>query len=450
MSEDLDYSNVPVPSTARMPAGSLSMAWWAVGTAMFWLVISASLAMSFGTLNALAGMSIAVIVYAVTGGFISRYAIKTGLSVALFSRVLFGYHGALLATLIFFTGAIYYSVFEASVIAVAIQDYFPSLSLSQAYLIVIAYSVPLVFGSVQNWLGKLNGVLLPFYIIGLIAAVGLSIYQYGYTNAWLELGPSNELTGYGTWSCFTYFMGVFLTLMYAWDYARFGREEDTEFHTKFNFGSPFFLFTILVNGIAGIFLVATIPTEGDLSEISVVLGLLKLMGFSGLIFIWVSQTRINTANFFMAIVNLESILQRLTSVRIPKIVTAIFVGIIVYVVMLADVFSFLYQALSYLAIMVVAWVSIAVTHILSPVYEKLMGSTLELREHYVPAINPAGLLAWFLAAFVGLLFFNAGGQWVASSSPATAIVASVVYLLMLKRAKRSWYVRDAIAKEQAS
>ena len=174
------------------------------------------------------------------------------------------------------------------------------------------------------------------------------------------------------------------------------------------------------------------------------------MGFSGLIFIWVSQTRINTANFFMAIVNLESILQRLTSIHIPKIVTAIFVGIIVYVVMLADVFSFIYQALSYLAIMVVAWVSIAVTHILSPLYEKLMGPTLELREHYVPAINPAGLLAWFLAAFVGLLFFNAGGQWVASSSPATAIVASVVYLLMLKRAKRSWYVRDALAKEQES
>jgi|TARA_B110000495_G_scaffold197562_1_gene208030 purine-cytosine permease-like protein len=433
-----------------MPAGALSMAWWAVATAMFWLVVSASLAMSFGTLNALAGMSIAVVVYTITGGIISRYAIKTGLSVALFSRILFGYHGALLATLVFFTGAIYYSVFEASVIAVAIQDYFPSLSLSQAYLIVIAYSVPLVFGSVQHWLGKLNGILLPFYIIGLIAAVALSIYQYGYSNAWLELGPENALTGYGTWNCFTYFLGVCLTLMFAWDYARFGREEDSDFHTKFNFGSPFFLFAILVNGVAGIFLVATIPTEGELSEISVVLGLLKLMGFSGLIFIWVSQTRINTANFFMAIVNLESLFQRMPSIHVPKIVTATLVGITVYVVMLADVFSFLYQALSYLAIMVVAWVSIAITHILSPKYESLMGQELEIREGYVPALNLSGLLAWFLAAFVGLLFFNAGGLWVASSSPATAIVASVVYLLMLKRAKRSWYVIGKEANDQVT
>jgi purine-cytosine permease-like protein len=442
VAEDLDYSNEAVPSGARMNAGSLTMAWWAVATAMFWLVISASLAVGFGTLNALAGMLLSVVAYAITGGILSRYAIRTGLSVALFSRILFGYHGALLATLIFFTGAIFYSVFEASVIAVAIQDYFPVLSLSQAYFIVILYSVPLVLGSVQNWLGKLNGVLLPFYIIGLIAAVALSIHQYGYTNSWLELGPENSLTAFGTWSCFTAFLGVFLTLMYAWDYARFGQERDEDFHAKFNFGSPFFLFTILVNGVAGIFLVSTIPTEGELSEISVVLGLLKLMGFYGLIFVWISQTRINTANFFMAIVNLESIFKRLPVSHLPKIVAAIIVGGIVYIVMLADVFSFMFQALSYLAIMVLAWVSIAVTHIVSPLYEKLMGKELEIRKGHVPALNSAGLWAWFLSAFVGLIFFNFGGWWAASSSPAAAIVASATYLLLLKRAKRDWYVVD--------
>ena len=42
-----------------------------------------------------------------------------------------------------------------------------------AALIVFCYSVPLVFGSVQHWLDKFNGVLLPFYLLGLLAAVGL-------------------------------------------------------------------------------------------------------------------------------------------------------------------------------------------------------------------------------------------------------------------------------------
>jgi hypothetical protein len=110
--------------------------------------------------------------------------------------------------------------------------------------------------------------------------------------------------------------------------------------------------------------------------------------------------------------------------------------------MLADVFSFMFQALSYLAIMVLAWVSIAVTHIVSPLYEKLMGKELEIRKGHVPALNSAGLWAWFLSAFVGLIFFNFGGWWAASSSPAAAIVASATYLLLLKRAKRDWYVVD--------
>ena len=78
MAEDLDYSNEPVPSGARMDSGSLTMAWWAVATAMFWLVISASLAVGFGTLNALAGMLISVVAYAITGGILSWEVCKTG------------------------------------------------------------------------------------------------------------------------------------------------------------------------------------------------------------------------------------------------------------------------------------------------------------------------------------------------------------------------------------
>jgi purine-cytosine permease-like protein len=88
---------------------------------MFWLVVSATPAMTFGTQNAIIGLLLSVVTYAAINGVIARYAIKTGLSVALFSRVLFGRKGAILATLIFAT-ATYYSVFEGSVIAIAIQQ----------------------------------------------------------------------------------------------------------------------------------------------------------------------------------------------------------------------------------------------------------------------------------------------------------------------------------------
>ena len=114
---EVDSSVSSVPSHARMGRLSLSMAWWAVCSAMFYIVVGASLALAYGARNAIFGMLLSVLCYGLINAVISRYAMRTGLSVALFSRVLFGSLGASLATLIFFSTAIYYAVFEGSVIA---------------------------------------------------------------------------------------------------------------------------------------------------------------------------------------------------------------------------------------------------------------------------------------------------------------------------------------------
>lgn len=130
------------------------MAWWGVCSTMFYIVVGIAMAQAYGTKNAIIGLAITVVAYGIVNGIISRYAISTGLSVALFSRVLFGSKGAVLATLIFFATAIYYAVFEGSVIAVTLNHMYPSIKYLVAALIVVLYSVPLIFGSVQHWLDK--------------------------------------------------------------------------------------------------------------------------------------------------------------------------------------------------------------------------------------------------------------------------------------------------------
>ena len=125
---DLDYSATAVPPNARMPRLPLTMAWWAVCSALFYIVVGAALANNFGSRNAIIGMVLSAIVYSAINAVLSKYSIRTGLSVALFSRVLFGNVGAGLATLIFCATAIYYAVFEGSVIAVGINTIFPSIS----------------------------------------------------------------------------------------------------------------------------------------------------------------------------------------------------------------------------------------------------------------------------------------------------------------------------------
>ena len=87
---ELDFSEKPVSPEGRMSRLALTMAFWAVCSAMFWMIVSAVLSQAYGTANTIIGLILSAIVYSLINGPIVRYAIKSGLSVSLFSRLLFG------------------------------------------------------------------------------------------------------------------------------------------------------------------------------------------------------------------------------------------------------------------------------------------------------------------------------------------------------------------------
>ncbi|WJS86662.1 allantoin permease [Paracoccus sp. TOH] len=426
--EELEFSDRPVPRDQRMGRLPLTMAWWSVCSAMFYLVIAASLALAYGARNAIIGLVLSVIAYAAVNAVLVRHAIRTGLSVSLFSRILLGRSGAAVATLIFFATAIYYAVFEGSVIAVALREY-AGIAYPLAALVVAVYSVALIFGSIQNWLDRFNGVLLPFYLLGLVAAVALAVAEYGYSDAWLTLGPPGGAPAGGWWDCFTAYMGVWILMMFTYDYARFGRPEDATFHATLSFGAPFYAVAFLLNGLVGIFLAASLPSQGSISEVSVVFALVQLMGVAGLAFVWISQTRINTANYYLAAVNMESFARTVFRLRLPKWVWACVVGAIAYALMLADVFAYILQALAYQGIFVVAWVAIALVHITG-------GERAEPEDtERVRAVNPAGLGAWLIASAGGLALHFIGGAAASFSAPATFVIAGLAYAVLRRRTR---------------
>ncbi|MGF6610800.1 purine-cytosine permease-like protein [Paraburkholderia sp. WSM4175] len=437
--DEVDVSTVRVPDSSRMPKFALTMAWWGLCSAMVYLIIGATLALYYGTTNALIGMLMSVIVYSAVNYVLTNHAIRTGLSVSLFSRVLFGSAGAALATLIFAATVIYYAVFESSVIAVALNSLFPSVSYPLACLIVVAYSVPLVFGSVQNWLDKLNGVLLPFYAAGLIAAVVVATTTRGYSPAWMQFGESSKgpAVSNGWWDCFVYYMGVWLFMLAAFDFARFGKKQHARYHSLINFGMPFWIVTFMVNGIVGIYLVSTISGQGALSEVSVVLALLKLMGLWGLAFLVVTQTRINTANYYLATINTQALFEAGLGLKLPKFVWTIAVGAIVYALMLSGIFSKLLLALAYQGVFVVAWVAVALAHILSHKSERTSDDTVEASLRDVPTFNAGGLIAWFVGVAAGIGVMSGPESIHSFSAPATFVISVAAYLMVSTYTKRS-------------
>jgi hypothetical protein len=210
--EQSDLATQVVAEAGRMSAGALTMVWWSLCSAMFYLFLGATLALTFGTRNALGGAVLAATAMSALGYVFSRYAIRSGRSCYLLSREMFGTAGASLATLIFAVTSVYYALFESSVVAVAASKVIPRMGYGSACMLIVAYSIALIAGSVQRWLDKLNGLLLPVYLLGLAAAVILAIRHYGYSNAWLNVGPPSG-TPYGWWSCAMAYFGLQLLMM---------------------------------------------------------------------------------------------------------------------------------------------------------------------------------------------------------------------------------------------
>jgi len=421
-----DYSVHIMPRSWRSGRVSLLMAWSGMFSAMFWLYVAATVASAVGTVNAVIGIVLTCLTKGGMNYVFSRYASRTGLTVALLSRRIFGYFGSVLAPLIFAATALYYGVFEGSIIALALQDFIGGGDIRIWYLVVVLWSVPLVLGGVRTWLDKLNGFLLPFYVVGLVALV--TVASIGHQPS-ISLPDPHVAFGAPGWLwAFTVYMGVYILMMYTVDFARFGKREDETFHGLVTFGPVFYLATYLGTGLVGIFLAATVPGvigEAGLTETGIVNAIISTLGFAGLVLIVVSQTRINSANLYLASTNLEAFVSRVLKVKLPRVAWAVVAGVLVYAMMLTDVLSYLLRALAWQGVFVVAWVAIALIHI--AVHRKETGVP-EFRPGRLKALTPA-VAVWVAASGIGIWLAEGGGVFGATwSAPITFALSALGYL----------------------
>jgi hypothetical protein len=422
-----DYSLHVVPQSWRLGRLRLALAWSSLMTAMFWIVVAATIAVTVGTRDAVIGMVLAVLTYGAINYFLTREATTSGLTVALLSRGLLGYFGTAAATLVFAAGAIYFATFEASVLAVAFQAQFGG-SIQLWYLVTVLYALPLVIGGVRRSLDKVNAALLPLFVVGVVATVVWAIVKYGYSSDWLHIRPASAagISGPGWLFAFSVFMGVWLIMFYTVDFARLGKPADATFNGVVTFGPVFYTFAVLANGLIGIFLTATLPSTGAVSEAALVTGIVDMMGILGLIFIFATQTKINSANLYLASTNLESFFSRVFGLRLPRWVWVGAAGLACYLFMLTDIFSFLLKALNYQAAVVVAWVAIALVEL---AFRHRRGEgPMDFRPGRVPAVNLPGLAAWIVASALGITLLATEPAVAGTWAPLlTFAVAAVVY-----------------------
>lgn len=439
-----DYSLHAVPHTWRMERGKLAMAWFGVATAFFYMYFAAFIALAYGTVNAIIGLVLSVIAYSLVNRVIAKVAATSGLTVALFSRGMFGFVGAAIATLIFAATALYYVVFEGSVIAVAAQTYVGG-AIELWYAIVILATMPLVWKGVRARLDRLNGILLPFYILTLLAVVIWALGSEGYNGflAGSEAAPGTTLP----WlQAFSAFMGVWVLMMFTMDFARLARTEDEVFHRNITFGWLFYVTVFLFNGLLGILLVSTFDIDfAQLAgvESALPVEIVGLTGLVGLALIAITQMRINTVNLYLSSTNLQSFFSRVFHLNLSRTVWVVVAGVAAFLMMLTNVFSYVLDALNYQGIAIVAWVGVALAHVAYLRRTNTPVEGVEFRPGRIPAYNPGGIAAWFSATALGVIlkvidstdsqFFELVGL------PLTFVVAFGVYTATLSAAKPSWF-----------
>lgn len=421
-----DRAAATLPESARISRWPLTMMWWASCSAIAYLFLGVQLAVKFGTVNALIGMVIAAFAMGAIGGILAPYSLRTGASSSVLSQTMFGTRGGSVPTLILCITCLYYAVFEGAVVATAAVKVWPGMGYGVAVLLVVLYSAPLSVGTVQNFLNKLNAVLLPFYALGLILLVVLAIRQHGYSAAWLHIGPPQAPNLSACWNCFVPYFGTLALAMITMDIARFGKKSSERYHSLFNFGVPFYLLTYLPAGAIGIFIVAT-TSPGRVADTAVLDACLAVLGgVTGLIWVTVTQTRINSANFYVTTVNLQAFLEEALHWRLPKAVCATVVGIAVFMFMRSmNVLGTILIAVHYLGIFLIAWVGVAVSHVLSA--GKVV---VALEDARLPEFKWNGLLSWVTGVLVGIGFGFVGGSLDTFAAPVTLVVSALVYRLM--------------------
>ncbi|WP_344310571.1 permease [Brevibacterium samyangense] len=419
------------------------MAWYGVVSAMFFVYIGAAMAVAYGTRDALIGIALAIAAYTFINILLSKRALHTRASVAQFSRTILGNSGSIVATIIFATVAIYYAVFEGIIVAFAFQAMFGG-PMWMWSLIVVLYSTPLVVGRVRNFLDKLNGWLMPVYWLGLVAAVVIAGVKYGFESTWLTQGPELALPfasgGPGWLATFAAYMGSWIMMMYTVDYAAMGQRKDAVFHSNYTFGWLFYTLAFGVNALIGIFLTFTIPGV-EASETGIAGGLVGLMGIFGLLVVFVSQTRINTANYWLAFENLALFGRRALKIKAPTWAFAVVGAILIYLIMLLPITEYILLALAWQGIVVTAWVGIAVTH---AILDKI-GEHGNVQDEDYRAFNRPGIIAWVVATTVGLLVLNLAPSGATWGPIVTTVLGAVLYLALQPVFKEKTALKDAVS-----
>ena len=421
----------------------------AVGGAASFLVleaVGATMMVQAGFLNAFWAILASSLVIFLAGWPISIYAARFGVDMDLLTRGAgFGYIGSTISSLVYASFTFIFFALEAAVMAYALEL---GLGIAPAwgYLVCALVILPLVMHGITA-ISRLQAWTQPVWLLLLVLPYLYVFQKDGHALAGIwQYGGSQNATGFdlslfGT--AFTVGIALITQMGEQADYLRFMPRRDDSNRRSWRWATLLGGVGWLVPGVAkmlgGALLAwlairAAVPLERAVDP-----NQMYLIGFS-LVFPWagwavaitvlfviLSQIKINVTNAYAGSLAWSNFFSRLTHSHPGRVVWVVFNTLIALMLMELEVFQALGQVLGLYANVAISWIMAVVADLVINKPFKLSPPGIEFKRSHLYDINPVGVGTMALASILSVCAHV--GLFGATLKPFAPFLAIVTALL---------------------
>jgi signal transduction histidine kinase/CheY-like chemotaxis protein len=419
--------------------------------------IGGAIALSYGFSNALWAILVVGLITFLTGLPISYYAAKYGLDMDLLTRGAgFGYLGSTLTSLVYASFTFIFFALEAAILALALQMAL-DWPLSVCYLIASLCVVPLVMHGI-TWISRLQLWSQPVWIVLILCPyVFIAVKEPERFSEFTSL--AGRISGHAGFDGLMF--GAAATVAFSLvvqigeqvDYLRFLPEKTRANRWRWwaavLVAGPGWIMPGMLKMLGGAFLAFLVlqqqlpvdkaiePTHMYLAGFAYVFDDPRWVLGATVLFVIVSQVKINLTNAYAGSLAWSNFFARLTHSHPGRVVWLVFNVLIAVLLMTLGVFDALERVLGLYSNVAIAWVGALVADL---VINKPLGWSpkhIEFKRAHLYDINPVGLGAMLFAAALAIVAFaGAMGPVAQAYAPFIALFASLAASPLL-----AWWTR---------
>jgi len=406
---------------------------WRVGNTAFGAVsflaleaIGGAIALNYGFTNALWAIIVVGLITFLTGLPISYYAARYGVDMDLLTRGAgFGYLGSTITSLIYASFTFIFFALEAAIMALALQMYL-DIPIIWCYVISAIVIVPMVVRGItlisrlQLWTQPLWGLLL---LLPYLAVLWKNPQAFAdFTGLAGRSSGSSEFDPLMFGAAATVAFSLVVQVGEQVDFLRFLPEKTHANRKRWwaavLMAGPGWIVLGMLKMLGGAFLAYLVlqhklpvskamePTQMYLAGFSYVFADPAWVLAATVVFVVVSQLKINLTNAYAGSLAWSNFFARLTHSHPGRVVWLVFNVAIALLLMTLGVFSALEKVLSLYGNVAIAWVGALVADLVINKPLGLSPKGIEFKRAHLYDINPVGLGSMLLAAVVSVVAYT--------------------------------------------